>query len=87
MRHGLMIGAAFLSAAAPALADDVIVTQGISLNGSVQMGFAYGPVVAPTGSDARLRLITDLDATVHITHELDNGLTIGVVFDLPDIDE
>jgi len=80
MRKAGLISAAALLAASPALA------EGIELSGVAKMGLASAPSETDPNS-SRTRLLLDLEATVTVSRELDNGLTIGVEFDLPELDE
>jgi len=67
-----------LSVAAPAAAD------GITLSGTAEMGLAG---VSDAAGDTRTRLLTDLDARVHLSQTTDNGLTFALEFDLEDVDD
>jgi hypothetical protein len=73
----IVVFAALLVAAAPALSD------GIEITGEASMGLAGG---SGQQDGTRVRLITDLDLQMRLSRTTDSGLTFALELDLDDLE-
>jgi len=75
-----LAGCAALAAPA-ASAEEPALVEGIEISGDIGFGVAYAPIDA---NDPRRRAqqMMRIDATIRVSRQLDNGLTVAVEFDV-----